>query len=368
MQPPAKRAILVDVIPPFEDKKRAIENLEELTRLVETYGGVVVVKIIQKRGRPSARTFVGTGKAEEIGGLAGRLKTDVVIVNNFLRANQAHHLEQIIPCEIWDRFELILKIFEKHARSEESKLQIELTRLKYNFPKLYGKGAALSQQAGQIGTKGPGEAILEYKKRYLRERIKRIEKKLKSIRQVQTGQRYRRRREGFKIVALVGYTNSGKTSLLKTLTRKPHLYIADKLFATLDTRLGHLYLEDQPEKILVADTIGFMQDLPPVLFESFLTTLEEVKESDLIIHLIDAADSKMVEKIGAVEKILEDLNCQNKPKIYVFNKIDLLPPDFNLEHLNNRFVEFTPIFVSATQEEGIEELKEQIKKSLVSNS
>ncbi|MBI4994225.1 GTPase HflX, partial [Candidatus Peregrinibacteria bacterium] len=360
-----QRAILVNVIPPEIDKAEALSQFDELVRLIETYGGIVILKILQRRGRPSAKTFVGEGKAEEIARLVRELKADVVVINGFLKANQSNHLINIIPCEVLDRFEMILKIFEKHARTPEAKLQLKIAQHKYEFPKLFGKGAALSQQAtgiaartavstgaGRRASRGPGEKILEVKRRYFREQIQTLEKQLEQFRRVREFQRERRRRENFLTIALVGYTNSGKSSLLRALTKKENIVVENKLFSTLDTRLGHLH---QASKILIADTIGFMRNLPPLLFSSFLATLEEVKEADVLLNVIDLSDPVMFEKIKVVEDILVQLECDKKPCIYVFNKIDIAH-NADKEYLAHVFSKFSPVFVSALTKENLNEL------------
>lgn len=356
------RAILVDVIPKEMSRNVADKNLEELGQLVRTYGGIVVVKIIQKRGRPSMKTYLGTGKAIEVTEIAEKENVDVVIVNGLLKPNQIQYLYSIFNIPIWDRIDIILKIFNKHAKTEEAKLQVELARLQHEFPKLYGQGVKLSRLGGGIATRGPGEKMLESKKRHLRARIKDIEKKLEVIRKVHRGQRKQRRRKDLKTIALVGYTNSGKTTLLSALTHKKNLYIADELFATLDTKIGDLWLPNIQEKVLVADTIGFIQDLPPFLIKSFLATLEEVQEADLLLHVIDVSDADMEKKIKVVEGILEELKCGKKPQIYVFNKIDLVEDKEFLIHLKDVYRKFRTVLLSAQTKTGINILKERIEE------
>lgn len=295
-----KKAIVVNIIPPDRDKKKAYQEFEELIRLVETYGGIVILKILQKRSRPSAKTFLGEGKAQEVAKLVKDLKADIVIVNDFLRPNQSNNLVNLIPCEVLDRFELILLIFEKHATSPEAKLQIELMRMKYEFPKLFGRGAFLAQQRGGArAARGPGEKLLEFQRRHLKQRIQTLEEKLEQFVKIRRQQRDRRKRQNFFTVAIVGYTNSGKSTLLRALTKKQNIRVEDKLFSTLDTRLGEIYVPPNgisPPRILISDTIGFMQNLPPLLFSTFIATLEEVKEADIILHVIDIADPKREQK------------------------------------------------------------------------
>lgn len=379
MQSKLQRAILVNVIPHQRDKVEGMAEFDELVRLVETYGGMVILKILQKRGRPSARTFLGEGKAVEVAQLVKDLKADVVVVNGFLKANQSNNLVNIIPCEVLDRFEMILKIFQKHASTPESQLQLQIAYNKYEFPKLFGRGAALSQQVagvagrgalsagGRRAARGPGEKILEVKRRHLRSQIQVLEKKLMQFRKVRQLQRIRRKRHDFITIALVGYTNSGKSSLMLRLTKKQNILVEDKLFSTLDTRLGETHVNngnstDSP-KVLVADTIGFIQNLPPLLFSSFLATLEEVKEADLLLHVIDISDSKVDSKIRSVEEILNTLGCGNKPTIYVFNKKDMVKPE-DIARYRNIYMDFSPIFVSALQKENIPGLLTKISEKI----
>jgi GTP-binding protein HflX len=358
------RALIIDVVPKTVKRKEALNNLKELESLIHTYGGIVVVKVVQKRGRPSQKTYVGTGKALEVLDITKDENIDVVIVNGTLKPNQVQHLFSVFNIPVWDRIDVILKIFDKHAKTEEAKLQIELARLRHEFPKLYGQGAKLSRLGGGIATRGPGEKILETKKRHLRSRIKEIEKKLSSIKKVRRGQRKLRKRKNLSTVALVGYTNSGKTTLLKNLTHKKNLYIADELFATLDTKIGDLWLEDVQKKVLIADTIGFIRDLPPFLIKSFLATLEEVKEAELLLHVIDVTDKDMNHKISVVEEIINELGCGKTPKIYVFNKVDLLAGEEKKNKLKKRYNKFNPVFISAEKDFGTDVLKTVISKKI----
>lgn len=384
-----QRAILINVIAPERNKEDAVAEFDELMRLVQTYGGIVIMKIIQKRGRPSAKTYVGEGKAQEIGQLVKDLKVDVVVINGFLKANQSNNLINIIPCEVLDRFEMILKIFEKHAISPEAKLQLRIAYLKYEFPKLFGSGAMLSQQAAGVGVRttggasggrraarGPGETVLETKRRHLRNEIKTLEKKLQQFRQVRSQQRLRRSRNEFFTVALVGYTNSGKSSLLQAITKKKNILVEDKLFSTLDTRLGEIYFEPKPgaaphggmpPKILLADTIGFIQNLPPLLFSSFLATLEEVTHAQMLLHVIDISDEQMYEKVAVVEDILNKLGATSQPILYVFNKIDRVS-DVVLQNAMASFPQHKKVFISALSKQNFAILRDEIAKVASSHS
>lgn len=356
-----KRALLVDVFPREQSRASAEHNLEEIIRLVKTAGGVIVVKVLQRRGRPSARTYVGKGKAEEIRQLTEELDIDIVIVNGMLKATQNMHLTEAVNRPVWDRVDVILDIFAQHARGAEAKLQVELARQKYELPKLYGRGIEFSRIAGGAQTKGPGEQYLEVQKRTIKKRVAELNRKLDQLKQKRNQQRQRRKRN-MTTVALVGYTNAGKSSLLNILTNKDVL-IADQLFSTLETRVGKLWLKQLDCEILVADTIGFISNLPPFLIASFRSTLEEVKQADLLLEVIDATDKNIPKKRAAVREALAELEALEIPRILVVNKIDMLE---QLSHaqwrhgLNAKNV----VFTSAMSKSGVKELKNQIAARL----
>lgn len=364
-----QKAILVDIITPsppelsLEDRKSNKNNqLEELTRLVETYGGIVIAKIIQQRRRPSAKTFMGTGKAQEVSDLVHELKADILLVNDFLKPAQVENLSKLFhdpksnttTVKIWDRTDIILNIFEKHATTQQAKLQIKLARLHHEIPRVYQYQARLfdKERGGIGGTRGAGEKGIEQEKRHIRSQIKSVEEQLEQVRKTHINQRKHRQRSGLKTVALVGYTNAGKSTLLRSLTQK-NVYVANELFATLDTRIGGLWLEELGQKVLIADTIGFIQNLPPHLIEAFKTTLSEVAEADLLLHVIDASDPEMEHKVKIVEQILESLHVNTTPIIRVYNKSDA-PQVKNPEGIT----------VSALKKEGLEELKKEITKNI----
>jgi len=335
-----KKTIIIDIIPPEKTLSEARNEMNELCRLVETYGGIVILEVLQKRGRPSSKTYLGEGKANEAAEKAKEHKVDMVIINGFLKPAQSSSLRKLFSYDpndltgqkdipIWDRTDIILKIFEKHARSQKALLQIKLAQLKHQIPKIYQYQTKLfdKERGGISGTRGAGEKGVEQEKRHIRNQIKEIEDKLEEVKRTHTNQRERRKKNGLKTVALVGYTNAGKSTLLKSLTKK-ETYIADELFATLDTKLGALWLPDKNnswsgEKILVADTIGFIQNLPPHLIKSFKATLDEVQEADLILHVIDSSDPEQIMKIKVVDEILSEINHEKTPVIRVFNKTDL---------------------------------------------
>jgi len=339
------KAILVDVVPLETSKIEAYKRLEELESLVKTYGGIVVIKTVQKRGLPDYKTFVGSGKIDELIE-EGKVKgANIIIINNIVKPRQLYDLGEILRkenMEVWDRIDLILRIFDKHAESTEAKLQIELTRIRHMGPRIFKMGGELMQQEGARGTRGgPGETNIEIMKRHLQKQEQAIMAKLKHYDVIKEGHRKRRKRQYFKTAALVGYTNAGKSSLLKALTGKD-VYIADELFATLDTKIGNLYIEETQKEVLISDTIGFIQDLPPFLIQAFKSTLAEAIDADVLLHVIDIADPLYKKKIEVVEDILTQLELQDKPKIYVFNKLDLMEKEAALAELAAKEQEETP--------------------------
>lgn len=331
------RAILVDVIDSRTPKADAEKRLLEMESLVNTYGGIVVMRAIQKRGMPDYDTYIGKGKLEEIIKMGEEVEADILIINNILKPKQIFNLDEAlrkVEMKSWDRVDLILKIFDKHATTTEAKLQIELAAIKHMGPRIYNMGIDLSQQAGARGTLGgSGETNIEVMKRHLQGHELTLLKKLEHYELINKGHRDRRKRQNFQSVAIVGYTNAGKSCLLNALTGK-ELYIADELFATLDTRVAKIYIppashgEDGKyvpgREVMVSDTIGFIQDLPPELIQAFKSTLAEAIAADLILHVIDMSDPDLHEKIEVVEDILKQLGLQDRKKIYVFNKVDLL--------------------------------------------
>jgi GTP-binding protein HflX len=358
-------AVIIHVIPHDADKEQAHIDLDELVRLIETYGGVVVKEIIQKRGRISAKTYVGKGKIFEVAEAVEQLKAKIVIVNEILKPNQILHLSKTMPkgTKVWDRADIILKIFEKHAQGQEAKLEIKLAQLKHDIPKIYSRHATTlfeRERGGISATRGAGERGIEDEKRHIRSQIKEIEKKLEQIKKVRATQRKRRKRKGLPTISIVGYTNAGKSSILAKLTKKENVYQADELFATLDTKIGNLWLPNLQRSVLVADTIGFIQNLPPFLIASFKATLEEVQEAALLLHIVDCSDEDMYGKMRVVHEILEELDCIDKPMIYVFNKADLnnyIEQELSLFKTDSPFV-----IVSAKTGKGLPSLKKAIEK------
>ena len=353
----------MDLVRPDTKKHEALERLEELEELMTTYGGLTVVKILQRRHRPDYRTYIGKGKVEEIQALVKELNVSVVVINNLLKPQQIYNLTEALKetkTTVWDRIDLILQIFDKHAGTQEAKLQIELAKIRHMGPRIFGLGGEeLARQGGGIGTRGIGETNTEIMKRHLRERERTIKSKLESTKSMRHQQRKNRKRQGLKTVSLVGYTNAGKTTLLNALTGRKE-YVADKLFTTLDTRTGDLYLPHKQTSILISDTIGFIRDLPPELIQAFTSTLSETVHADILLHVVDASDPHREEHLRVVEEILKQLNIEELPLIYVLNKCDHLKSG-EREHLHDLFSERAHVIVSASTTEGLPELIEKIE-------
>ncbi len=359
------KAILVDLIHPRMLRRHSEERLRELEELVSTYGGIVVVKTYQRRFAPHPRTFIGPGKAEELAREGGELGARLLIVNDALKPQQTYQLEGIVKSsamKVWDRLDLILKIFSKHAQTTEARLEIELASIRHMGPRIFGMGMELSRQAGGIGTVGVGETNTEIMKRHLREQEQKIRERLAQYETVREGHRRHRRRQHFKTIALVGYTNAGKTSLLNALTGR-HEYVANKLFATLDTRVGQLYLPGLRQTALVADTIGFIKNLPPELIHAFRSTLSEVTDADLLLHVMDASDPMLLSKMRVVDLILRELEAQSKPQIYVFNKSDVCN-EHTRAVLSQRFADRRYAFISAACGSGLPDLMTAVEQVL----
>ncbi len=369
------KAILIDVIPDTMDARTAKRRMLELESLVATYGGVIVVKQIQKRSIPDYRTYIGSGKLDEIVELARDERAEVLIINNLMKPGQMYNVAEYLRkhklrMQVWDRVDLILKIFAKHAKTSEAKLQIKLAAIRHMGPRIFGIGQEMMQQAGGTGTRGgQGETNTEVMKRHMFEQEKKTKQDLERLATAREEHRKRRDRVGLKTVSVVGYTNAGKSSLVNALTKKGAL-VANALFATLDTHIGKLWFSHDDDSgrgtdVLISDTIGFIQDLPPKLIDAFRSTLDETVDADLLLHVIDASDPFLHEKIMEVEEVLTQLKVQDTPKLYVFNKIDLMKR-VPKATLTKKSKAFSPLFVSAQKGEGLETLKNEIGKRLVS--
>jgi GTPase len=300
----------------------ADESMAEFRELVLSAGGQVAAEIMQRRARPDPATLIGAGKVEEIAGVAASVNADLVLFDHDLSPTQLRNLEAAMPCRVLDRTQLILDIFARHARTREGQLQVELAQLEYMLPRLTGKGKAMSQLGGGIGTRGPGETKLETDRRRIQARIDHLKGELDSVRSVRKQQRQRREAVPVPTVALVGYTNAGKSTLFNRLTGAQVLQ-SPRMFATLDPKLRAIELPSR-RKILLSDTVGFIRNLPHTLVTSFRATLEEVAQAEVVLHIRDAASTYGEEQKAQVEKVLGELDALAKPRIEVLNKIDLL--------------------------------------------
>ena len=301
-------------------------SLDELTELTDTAGGEVVGELVQKRESPDKATALGAGRLEELRQICEAQEVDLVIFDGELTATQHRNLEDALPCRVIDRTTLILDIFAGRARSAEGRLQVELAQLQYQLPRLAGQGTALSRLGGGIGTRGPGETKLESDRRHIRRRIGALKEQLAEVERRRESRRQRRRKEGIRSVALVGYTNAGKSTLLNTLTDAGVL-AEDKLFATLDPTARALRLPDG-RQVLLLDTVGFVRRLPHQLVQAFRSTLEEAVAADVLVNVCDASDPEVLEQRDVTVSLLRELGCTEQPVLTVWNKCDVVPvPD-----------------------------------------
>jgi len=303
----------------------AEESLAEFRELVVSAGGEVAAELLQRRPAPDPATLIGSGKVEEIAGVAASTNADLVLFDHDLSPTQLRNLEAALPCRVLDRTQLILDIFARHARTREGQLQVELAQLEYMLPRLTGRGKSMSQLGGGIGTRGPGETQLETDRRRIQSRIDRLKGDLESVRRVRRQQRQRREAVPVPTVALVGYTNAGKSTLFNALTGA-NVLASSRMFATLDPKLRAIELPSR-RRVLLSDTVGFIRNLPHTLVTSFRATLEEVVQAEVLLHVRDAASSYGDEQKAQVEKVLGELDSLAKPRIEVLNKIDKLPEE-----------------------------------------
>ncbi|MDP1809472.1 MAG: GTPase HflX [Actinomycetota bacterium] len=317
-----EKAVLVAVALPGEADWQVERSLVELGELTKTAGAEVAAKAWQTKGKPDPKLFIGKGKVEEVAGLVAHHRADSVIFDDELTPSQQLNLEAILDCKVIDRTALILDIFAQHARSAAGKLQVELAQLNYYLPRLKGLGIQMSRLGGGIGTRGPGETKLETDRRRLRRRMQRVTRELAELSKTRQTQRRLRRKRNIFSIALVGYTNAGKSTLINSLT-DGGVYVADQLFATLDSTTRRLELPSGID-VVITDTVGFISKLPHELVAAFASTLDEVVSADLLLHVIDAADPAMTEQVWAVEAVLTEIGAGEIDRIQVFNKADLL--------------------------------------------
>jgi len=342
----------------------AEESLAEFRELVSSAGAEIIADLIQRRPRPEPATLIGAGKVEEIAGIAASSNADLVLFDHDLSPTQLRNLDAALPCRVLDRTQLILDIFARHARTREGQLQVELAQLEYMLPRLTGRGKAMSQLGGGIGTRGPGETQLETDRRRIQRRIDQLKVDLEAVRRVRRQQRQRRESVPVPTVALVGYTNAGKSTLFNRITGARVLESA-QMFATLDPKLRAIELPSR-RRVLLSDTVGFIRNLPHSLVTSFRATLEEVEQAEVLLHVRDAASTYGDEQKAQVEKVLDELNALGKPRIEVLNKIDLLD-SHEREGMGSRLLAAREVGVSARTGEGMDSLIEAIDQALFSD-
>lgn len=321
---PRERAALVGLALRRSTRLDAEHSLEELAGLADAAGATVVLKMIQERPTPDPATFLGSGKLDELASECARFAADVVIFDNELTPAQLRHIEERLDRKVVDRTQLILDIFARRARTREGKWQVELAQLKYLLPRLVGTGTALSRLGGGIGTRGPGETKLETDRRRIRQKIHAISQQIDSVRQRRRHLRGRRQKASVPLVALVGYTNAGKTTLFNLLTRDT-AEVSNALFVTLDPLVRQVNLPDK-RRLLLSDTVGFIDRLPHTLVAAFRATFEQVAEADLVLHVIDAASPDRERHVEAVRRVLDEVGAANVATMDVFNKCDLVEP------------------------------------------
>ena len=331
------------------------ETLEELEALLETAGGFCTGKILQNRHAPDAHSFIGEGKAQEVKMLCEFTEATMVVFDNELSPGHIRALEEILGVTVLDRSALILDIFAQRAKTKEGRLQVELAQYKYLLPRLSGMGKSLSRQGGGIGTRGPGETKLESDKRHIRERIARLQSELEQVRQVRSVQRERRQKNSVPVVAIVGYTNAGKSTLLNHLT-DAGIPANNRLFDTLDTTSRQLTVSDNLDVIL-SDTVGFIAKLPHHLVDAFRATLEELEYADLLLHVIDSADPNRQEHIEVVDSLIAKLAKPGTKVLQCYNKADLVSPE-------DIPVGQDIVKISAKQGYGMEALLQAIENAL----
>jgi len=350
-----QKALLVGVITGKQIRADREDSLKEIGSLVSTAGSKPIIQQMRRVEKIDPRTFIGKGACSELVDMSKANDIDVVIFDCELSPGQQRNLRSLFECDVVDRTGLILDIFALHANSREARVQVELALSIYLKPRLAGIGKSLNQQGGGIGTRGPGEAKLETDLRLIEKQITKLKKSIRKIEKQRKIQSSSRKRSKIPMVSIVGYTNAGKSTLLTSLTGS-NAYAADELFATVDALQRELILDEGDKKIIISDTVGFIQNLPTTLIESFKSTLEVVKDADLLLHVVDAASAFPEKHIKTVHEILEQIETTSK-EIIVFNKIDKIEP-FALTSLKERYPQ--ALFISAINNSGIEEILKKV--------
>lgn len=347
-------AILIGIANKYQSAEDCYLSLEELSRLTDTAGADTYAKVVQYKESYDPRTLIGSGKVAEISELVSKSGANLVVFDEELTPAQIRNLENDIEdVTVIDRSMLILDIFALHATSGEGKLQVELAQLKYTAPRLIGKGLQLSRQGGGIGSRGPGESKLETDRRHLHEKVVALESKLKELEKNRSIMRSQRDRSGLPKLAIVGYTNAGKSTLLNAMTGA-NVLSENKLFATLDPTTRKMQLPSG-EEILITDTVGFIRKLPHYLVKAFKSTLDEVRYADILLIVLDSSDSECLSQLKVTEDVIAELGAEGKPTVLVYNKCDLLP------QCDNIAVDKNSVFVSAETGKGIVELISKIE-------
>ncbi len=367
-----EKAVVIGLVTQKQDEDKVHDYLDELEFLLETAGAIPVKRFVQKLAKPEPRTFVGAGKLQEIAEYVKAANVDIVVFDDELSTSQTRNIEAELGCRVLDRPLLILDIFAKRARTTTARTQVELAQYQYLLPHLTHMWTHLEKQRGGIGMRGPGEKEIETDRRIIRDKIILLKEKLKDIDKQKITQR--KNRDEMIRVSLVGYTNAGKSTLMNLLS-KSDVFAENKLFATLDTTVRKVVIQNLP--FLLTDTVGFIRKLPHNLVESFKSTLDEVREADLLLHIVDISHSSFEEQVEIAMQTLAEIGCADKPTIVVFNKIDAyshvekelydLAPDkkenISLDELENTWmakVNSPAIFISAKQKTNIDELKKML--------
>ena len=354
-----ERVFLIGVTWGDESTEHFNESMKELHQLADTAGCEVISTFFQAAKRPNTSTYVGKGKLQEIKSAAGNSKVHTLIFNNNLSPSQSRNISDVSGCNVVDRTEIILDIFANHARTKQSKLQVELAQLEYAYTKLKRKWKHLSRIQGGIGFRGPGETQIEVDRREIRKKTTILKKKIKNIEQISLTKR--NKRKDITSIALVGYTNAGKSTLFNLLTNE-NRYTADQLFATLDSKTRAIETESK-ENLVITDTIGFIRKLPHRLVSSFHSTLLEVLEADLLLHVVDVSYPNLLELMEAVEDVLQDIKIEQKNILIVFNKTDKMSGNHYL-FIKKKLITKYPdsVFISAKTDEGIDQLYSKIEE------